>query len=141
MKKIIVSLIVIIMFSVNTNSLVYATDGDWVSEAFSAAHKFLNNANITDDTGIISPFFDQFKSIVKGINRILLVLLAGLSMISLSLIGVRYMLSGASPQQKEEAKRNLHTVFIGMAIGFGAYAIWRIAISIVTIIIGSLAQS
>ena len=43
--------------------------------------------------------------------------------------------------EKEEAKRNLHTVFIGMAIGFGAYAIWRIAISIVTIIIGSLAQS
>ena len=83
--------------------------------------------------------FKTFKNILQAANRILLVLLAGLSIIALSVTGIRYMMSGALPEQKEIAKQSLHTIFIGMAMGFGAYVIWRIAMSIVTLIIEAFA--
>ena len=74
------------------------------------------------------------------INRVLLVALAGISTVALSITGIRYILSGGVPQQKENAKRSLRTIFTGMAIGFGAYMIWRIAMSIVTIIISAFSK-
>lgn len=157
MKKIIISVIVIIIFLINSTQCIYAAspeekgkekttsgettasnDGDWVGEAFSAASSFLNNSTVTDELGIVSPIFEKFKSIVKAINVVLMVLLMGLSIIALSVTGVRYITSGASPEQKEIAKKSLHTIFIGMAIGFGAYVIWRIAMSLIEIFIEAL---
>lgn len=141
MKKIIISILVVILFFADSNQIVYAADssGNWVSEAFEAANSFIQEPT-TDDTGIINPILAQFKNLIKGINVILLVLLAGLSAISLSVVGVRYLLSGASPHQRGEAQRSLRTVFIGMAYGFGAFLIWNIAMAIVKLIIGALAQ-
>lgn len=141
MKKIVISIILITIFFINSNSLVYAADdGNWVSEAFSAASDFLNEPT-KDFKGILSPTFKFFQNVVKAINRVLIVLLAGISTIALSVTGVRYMASGASPGQREVAKNSLHTIFIGMAFGFGAYVIWRIAMAIVTIMITSFATS
>lgn len=140
MKRIFIITILIMIFVLGSNQTTYAasSNNDWVKNAFSAANKFMKE-DATDELKIISPFFRTFQNIVKAANRILLVLLAGLSIIALSVTGVRYMLSGASPQQKEVAKQSLHTIFIGMAMGFGAYVIWRIAMSIVEIIIMAFA--
>lgn len=139
-----------IMFFISSNSLVYADDAasdasestkstqdtSWVNKAFSAASSFLKEPT-KDFHGMLSPAFTFFQTIVKAINRILIVLLAGISTIALSVTGVRYLASGASPNQKEVAKQSLHTIFIGMAFGFGAFAIWKIAMSIVGIMINS----
>lgn len=140
MKKIISFFVITIMIIINCNSLVLATEGDnidsnWVGDAFKATGIFLNEE--TKDTIGISPIFETFQGIVKGINRILIIALAGISIISLSITGVRYIASGASPNQREVAHQSLRTAFIGMAFGFGAYVIWRIAMGIVAIIIGS----
>lgn len=140
MKKIIISIIIVMIFFINSNSIVYGASDTWVSEAFQAAHDFINEPT-TDDLGIIDPLLKNFKNIVKGINITLLVLLSSLSVISLAVIGVRYIMSGASPHQREIAKQSLHTVFIGMVYGFGAYTIWKIAMGIVELIIGAFAQS
>lgn len=159
MKKILISTIVlIIMFLLNSNSLVYAetkttkttekteesssedSDGDWVSKAFSAASTFMTE-DTKDFKGILSPTFNLFQNIVKAINRVLIVLLAGISTIALSVTGVRYMASGASPEQRDIAKQSLHTIFIGMAFGFGAFIIWKIAMAIVSIMIAAFART
>lgn len=159
MKKILISTIVlIIMFLLNSNSLVYAetkttkttekteesssedSDGDWVSKAFSAASTFMKE-DTKDFKGILSPAFTFFQNIVKAINRVLIVLLAGISTIALSVTGVRYMASGASPEQRDIAKQSLHTIFIGMAFGFGAFIIWKIAMAIVSIMIAAFART
>ena len=70
---------------------------------------------------------------------VLLVVLFGLSAVSLSITGVRYIMSGSSPGQRKIAKDNLKKAFKGMAIGFGAYVIWRVAMGFVNIIIGAFA--
>ena len=138
MKKILISFIFIIIFFINSNSLVYAAEdnGNWVSEAFSATGEFLKEPT-QDSLGVLNPIFKFFQGVVKGINRVLLALLAGISTIALYVTGVRYMASGASPEQRETAKHSLHTIFVGMAFGFGAYVIWRIAMGIVAVIIGA----
>lgn len=155
MKKIVASILITIIFLITSVQYVYAVptvgtdpsgstsgstsdDGSWVQNAFSAAKNFLTQSEVNDDLGI-SPMFNFIKSLIKAVNVILMVVLIGLSIIALSVTGVRYIASGASPSQKEIAKQSLHTICIGMAIGFGAYVIWRIAMSIVEIIISSLA--
>lgn len=143
MKKIVVSMIIMIMFLINSTQFVYAANkqnGDWVQNAFSAARGFFDEKP-KDELGIVNPIFKTFKRIVKTVNVVLMAALMGLSIIALSITGVRYIASGASPQQKEIAKQSLHTIFIGMAIGFGAYAIWRIAMSIIEVIIGALGNA
>lgn len=139
MKKIAISIILIIMFFINSNTPVYAdSEGgtDWVHEAFSATKSFLNEPT-KDFHGLFSTPFNLFKDFIKAINRVLLVALAGISTISLSVVGVRFISSGAAPEQRMKAKESLKSTFMGMAIGFGAYIIWRLAMSIVTIILSS----
>ena len=141
MKKIFISTIVFfIIFSTSSITCVYAADDDWVSKAFSAASTFMNE-NATDFKGVLSSPFEFFKNTVKAINRVLIVLLAGISTIALSVPGVRYLASGASPEQRDIAKQSLHTIFIGMAIGFGAFVIWKIAMGIVSIMISSFGSA
>ncbi len=144
MKKIFLSIVlVVVTLSIYSNHQVYGNESDsseeentWVSEAFNATSSFLNEE--TKDTIGISPLFEMFKNIIKAVNRVLIVLLAGISMIALSLTGIKYVMGGASPQKKEEAKKSLYTIFMGMALGFGAFFIWKIVITIINIVIESL---
>ena len=141
MKKILITINIIILFFICSNSSVYAATSDetWVQDAFKAASSFMGE-NPTDTIGI-SPLFSLFKDFVRAANRVLLVLLAGISTIALSVTGVRYLASGASPEQRDIAKQSLHTIFIGMAIGFGAFVIWKIAMGIVSIMISSFGSA
>lgn len=138
----------ICFMSIFSNTFVYAetvTENNWVKKAFSAAHSFLTenveldgNANAPEK--MVGNMLTVFKDIVKAANKILLVALFGISAISISIIGVRYIISLNDSKAIKEAKEKLHTTFIGMAYGFGAFLIWNIAMSMVTIIIKSLAQ-
>ena len=138
MKKIVIFLIIVISIF-TSQSFTYAAESkendNWVSDAFSATGKFLNETS-EDTIGIKKPF-ELFTNIIKAVNRILIVVLAGLSMIALSVTGIRYILGGNNATQQSNAKSSLKSIFIGMAIGFGAFTIWKIAIAIVKIIIGT----
>lgn len=145
MKKIFISIVlVVVILSIYSNHQVYGKESKdsseeestWVSEAFNATSSFLNEE--TKDTIGISPLFEMFKNIIKAVNRVLIVFLAGISMIAISLTGIKYVMGGASPQKKEEAKKSLHTIFMGMSLGFGAFFIWKVVITIINIVIESL---
>lgn len=164
LKKFISSImIVFLLFTISANHFAYATleeshssgqqelpimrvanegeeEQSWVQKAFSEAYAFLNETEVEDDLGIFGNLLVQFRNIVRGINVVLLVLLAGLSTIALAIVGIRYIMAGNSPENREAAKKGLHTVFTGMIYGFGAYAIWTMSIGIVTLIIGAFAQ-
>ena len=121
------------------------TESNWVQKAFSAAHSFLtenidlNSNSASAPEKMVGGMLTVFRDVVKAANKVLLVALFGISAISISIIGVRYILSRNNPTAIGRAKGDLHTTFIGMAYGFGAFIIWNIAMSIVTIIIKSLA--
>lgn len=118
-----------------------STDSEsWVSDAFSAASSFFSE-DVNDEMGIIEKPLDLFSNLVKAINKVLTVALAGISAISLSIVGIRYITSIADPNQKNKAKKDLHTTFRGMVYGFGAFFIWQIAMSIVRLIIKGFASS
>lgn len=121
-------------------------ESNWVKKAFSAAHSFLtesvdvNSSSASAPEKMVGKFLKFGRDIVKAINKVLLVALFGISAISISIIGVRYIISRGNPRAIERAKHDLHTTFIGMAYGFGAFIIWNVAMSIITIIIRSLAS-
>ena len=140
MRKIVFSIIMMIIFVISSTQFVYAVPQEktWVQDAFGDVQSFFGET-VEDKTGIASPILNFFSNIIKGINIVLLVVLFGLSAISLSITGVRYIISGSSPGERKVAKDNLKKAFKGMAIGFGAYVIWRVAMGFVNIIIGAFA--
>ncbi len=144
MKKIIISLIMVVLLTCS-QSFTYAADAstandNWIQDAFSATDTFLKEKDVKDTIGITKPFY-LFKNFIRGLNRTLIVALSGLSIIALSITGIRYILGGNNADQQTIAKKSLKTIFIGMAIGFGAFTIWKIAISIVDIVMGTFGSS
>lgn len=136
--KIIVFCVIFLLSLTQMTYVRAASGGQWVTDAFSAAKSFINEKPKAQ-WDWESKGFNTLKDIVKAVNRVLITLLAGLSMLSLTIIGVRYILAGASPEQQQIAKKNLGTLFMGMVYGFGAFIIWNIAMGFVEIIIDALA--
>ena len=116
------------------------TPDTWLDQSFTAAKEFLEQKETKDDLGWANPVLDIFRKLVNTANRVLLVALFGVSTVSLSIIGVRFMTSGASPAERQKAQRSLKTTFIAMAYGFGAFTIWRVAMAIINFIIKHMAD-
>ena len=142
LKKFSLSIIIaIIILTINFSPITYAASSDWVQDAFDAANSFLKDKEVEDNLGgVIGTLLTEFKNIIKGLNIVLLVLLTALSAVALAVVGVTYIMAGDSPGNKENAKKSLHTVFIGMVYGFGAYVIWSFSMGIVNLIIQAFAQ-
>ena len=122
MKKIVITFITVIFIVALQSSFTYAASSDsWVKDAFSATSTFLNE-NPTDTIGISKPF-KLFKNLIKAINKVLLVALAGMSIIALSITGIKYILSSSSPDRQGEAKKSLKTIFIGMTMSLCLFII------------------
>ena len=153
-KIINITVIIILLLTVSFPTIVYSSDNhevyhqlkedkakeeatSWISEAFAAVRNFFSDTEVTDDLGMLKPWMLVFGDIVRGVNRVLIVALAGLSAISLSIVGIRYIISTYDPKSKKRAKHDLHVVIRGMAIGFGAFAIWKIAMSIIRLILST----
>ena len=154
-KIINITVIIILLLTVSFPTIVYSSSDNhevyhqlkedkakeeatsWISEAFAAVRNFFSDTEVTDDLGMLKPWMLVFGDIVRGVNRVLIVALAGLSAISLSIVGIRYIISTYDPKSKKRAKHDLHVVIRGMAIGFGAFAIWKIAMSIIRLILST----
>lgn len=112
-------------------------ESTWINEAFAAARAFLGETSteIPEEGELI---LYNAKMIIRGVNRILWVLLGGLSAISLSIVGIRYMLGINSSKERGKAKEALHTTIKGMAYGFSAMLIFNIVMIFVRLIIYSM---
>ena len=161
MKKTYKVLMIIIIILICNCSLVYANDNTikdseseddsyvgtgWISKAFEEARKFLKgeededyDPTFDDQTGLVNVFLDAFKRGIKVVNVVLLVALFGISTIALSVVGIRFIITGAIPTQREQAQRDLHTIFFGMLYGFGAYTIWTVSMKLLELIISAMA--
>lgn len=113
-------------------------DTQWVQDAFNETGSFLNeDFTVHDPLRLSNWLLPFFENIIKWINRILLVALFGLSAVALSYCGLQYIITADGPSDKVNARQNIRTTFIGMFYGFGAYAIWGIAMQVIKVIIGS----
>ena len=141
--KIYVFFISIFILAIIPTKYTYCASEDekWVKDAFNATDSFFKEDFTQHDPlkldNWLLPFF---TAIIKWINRILLIALFGLSAVALSYCGLQYILTADGPNQKLDARKNIRTTFIGMFYGFGAYAIWGIAMQIVKLIIGSFSS-
>ena len=147
----IVILTTVYMFSVFSHMCVFA-DGDevtqenWVQKAFAAVFSFLSEDTELDRDSTdlkektIANIFTLVSNVIRGINKILLVVLFGLSSISLSYVGIQYIWARENPGALQKAKNDLKTTFIAMGYGFGAFAIWRIAMAIVRMVLETFAM-
>ena len=140
---------IIVIFTILSNTYVYAdevTESNWVKKAFNAAYSFLKEDVNVDSSSASGPekmvgsALKIFKDVIKAINIVLLVALFAISVVSISIVGIRYMMFGDNAKAVERAKSDLHTTFIGMAYGFGAFLIWNIAMTLVVTIIEVLAE-
>lgn len=154
-NKIIVLIVVVLTFFSLFQSPVYADkskkdnhdvyhqikkekeETTWVGDAFAAAKAFLSESSteIPEEGELI---LYNAKMIVRGVNRILWVLLAGISAISLSIVGIRYILGINTPSERGKAKDALHATIKGMAIGFSAVLIFNIVMVLVRLIIENM---
>ena len=141
--KIFILVIFIFILVIVPSNYTYCENEDekWVKDAFNATGSFFNE-DITahDPLKLDSWLLPFFENIIKLINRILLIALFGLSAVALSYCGLQYILTADGPNQKLDARKNIRTTFIGMFYGFGAYAIWGIAMQVIKVIIGSFSS-
>lgn len=140
MKKIVFSIFIIITLIVSLNQITYAaTEGsnNFFSEAVDATKKFLNEDPKDVPQGA-EDAFSEAKKIIVTINRILTVALLGLSIVALSVVGIKFIIGGADAKSKAQAKNDLKTVMIGLAFGLGAYTIWSLGISIINLVIKNM---
>ncbi len=140
MKKIIIPILTIIIFLTTLTNNVYAANADtWVQNAFDATDKFIHETpQVSDRMSFLNNMLDFFTRLVKTVNYILLVTLGALSIVSLAITGVRYITAMNNPTRLQDARNNLHTVFIGMFIGFGAFIIWNVAMGIIQLILSTV---
>ena len=149
-NKIVLLIVIVLTFFSLFQSPVYAdkrevpisadkkkTETTWVGDAFAAAKAFLSETSteIPEEGELI---LYNAKMIVRGVNRILWVLLAGISAISLSIVGIRYILGINTPSERGKAKDALHATIRGMAIGFSAVLIFNIVMVLVRLIIENM---
>ena len=143
MKKIVIAMIINLIFFTASTQFTYAIDSSsWIKDSFNATDSFINeNATVPSGFGFINNLLDFFTNTIKAINYVLIVLLGVISIISISVTGVKYIMAADNPAKKGEARDRLHTVFKGMAFGFGAFFIWNISMAIVRVILTAFATS
>lgn len=112
-------------------------ESTWINDAFAAARAFLSQEE-TEVPEPVGTLFTNAKLTIRGINRALWVLLGGISAISLSIVGIRYMLGINSSTERGAAKEALHKTIKGMIYGFSAMLIFNIVMIFVRLIIYSL---
>lgn len=116
-KTIILIIIVIIISCINTKS--YA---DFIDDAqnFSSGSLEYEDPAVTIDE-------DSINEVSNFISGILLAIAIIVAIVTTAVLGLNFVVETA--QGKARVKAALIPLIVGMVISFGAYAIWRFAIS------------
>ncbi len=97
--------------------------GDW-SSVFSDAREFLKKGK---DEG--NDFDDKIKTNMGGIYSILVTIGIALTVIIGGVLGIKFMI--ASAEDKAQIKEAMIPYVVGCIVIYGAFFIWKIAISLV----------
>ena len=117
-KKIVLILVEIILIVVIISFPTFSRAGIW-SDIFGGADGFVSKGDIqVDDT--------KLKDASDSIYFILLYVAIAAAVIVGAILGIQFML--ASAEDKAKVKEQLIPYVAGCAIGFGAFAIWRLAV-------------
>lgn len=117
-------LLVIIMFTIFMCSQVSAADS--VGKIFSDAKSF-----ISDDSSGSSDIpvkTENIQNISKVISSILLAISIIVAFITITLMGINFMIQ--STEEKAKVKEALIPFCIGAIVSFGAFGIWKIAVTL-----------
>lgn len=117
-------LLVIIMFTIFMCSQVSAADS--VDKIFSDAKSF-----ISDDSSGSSDIpvkTENIQKISKVISSILLAISIIVAFITITLMGINFMIQ--STEEKAKVKEALIPFCIGAIVSFGAFGIWKIAVTL-----------
>lgn len=113
-----IMIVFMIMFNVNIS---YASD---ISDVITGGDKFIEAGNKHDDK------LDEDK-LVKTSNmiyKILIVLGISIAVIISGILGIKFMIG--SVEEKAQVKDQLIPFLIGCIVIFGAFSIWKIAVTI-----------
>lgn len=130
-KKIFKLLILILIVTAITMSIPKVVNAGFFDQVTTSAQGFLsagtqtgsddNDDNVDINGGnIVEMFKDLFEVFITAGMIIALVLIA--------ILGIRFLLSSA--EGKAEIKEKMTPYVVGVVVTFGAYAIWRVVISI-----------
>lgn len=125
-KKIICFLLIIvtIIFSINIfSNEVYAADT--LDDVFSGAQEFLEQGTATtiDEAGL--------KDTSNFIYNVLLAIAIVVAVIIGMVIGIQFMT--ASAEEKAKIKESLMPYALGCFVVFGAFGIWKLAVTVLSI--------
>ena len=86
------------------------TKKSWITTVWEATKKYLKDNNnssdkLEDPTGLANEIFNRFELSVKVINIVLLVAIFAISVISLSIMGIKYIINDTVPRRKASSKK------------------------------------
>lgn len=123
MKKIIIKILIILMFSISIFSAfpakIYAAEG--IDDAISGADSFLSKGNSQINNDKIKETRDTIYNVLFGIGVALTVLIG-------AILGIKFML--ASAEDKAKIKEALVPYIVGCIVIYGAFGIWKIFLTI-----------
>ena len=124
MKKIILIInVILIVFMLCLPVRVYAVD-DTMDDVFHGAQEWLKNGENTN-----APIDQQqLKSTSDTIYNILLGIAMAVSVAVGVILGIKYMMAGS--EEKAQVKETLGPYIISLIVFFGAFAIWKIVVTI-----------
>ena len=124
MKKINIKLIIIIfvcLFLLLMNTIVVQAEPTTFDTAISGAKSFVSSSG-TEVNGT------SIKNLSMDLFNVFFTIGVIIAVIITSIIGIKFLLS--SPEGKAEIKETLMPYAIGCVVIFGAYGIWKIALTI-----------
>ena len=119
--KRIISVLIIMVVMVGILSISNSAQALTMSEMSSKITAFQSNGTVTIST-------DEITSEFAGLARILTTIGAGVLVIVITYMGIKYFIS--SPEEQAKLKGQLIGVVVSAVVIFGAVSIWELAINI-----------
>ena len=124
-KKIIISVIIVIISSINFNLAYHKSySADTVDSVINGAQKFIKSGQ---DKPIKE---NELKNLSKFIYNLLLAIAIIIAVIVGMILGIQFMTS--SIEEKAKIKETLVPYVVSCVVVFGAFGIWRLAVSILS---------
>lgn len=120
-----IAIIFMLILLIISNTKTSHADGFW-TKVFTGADNFIEegkNGNTTINTNKMETTFNIVYTILFNLGVVIAVVVGGI-------IGIKFMISSA--EDKAKVKEALLPYVVGCIIVFGAFAIWKLVVSILS---------
>ena len=125
----IIKIVLILVVTISTMTPnIYAAST--VKDVFIDADKFVSSDIDKDKAGTISVSEDSIQKLSKIVSGVLVAVGIIVALIMISIMGISFM--AQSVEEKAKIKESMMPFLIGAIVTFGAFGIWRVAISIMS---------